>query len=133
MADVRRMAPEPTLAQVREYVLTMLEGLSSLAETVDDLQTRDRVRDFADHLMASWSPRSQLLLRREVDRLDQMAAAHAAERLDVPSAGRGDHPRGTVEETDQSAARGRAGAAAGSSPIVSKRRLGARQGRAPKG
>jgi acyl-CoA synthetase (AMP-forming)/AMP-acid ligase II len=90
MASIRRMAPEPTLAQVRDYVLTMLEGLSSLAETVDDLQTRDRVRDFADHLMASWSPRSQLLLRQDFGRLDQMVAAHAAEHPDLPAAALGE-------------------------------------------
>jgi acyl-CoA synthetase (AMP-forming)/AMP-acid ligase II len=84
------MAPEPTLAQVREYILTMLEGLTSLAETVDDLHTRDRVRDFADHLMASWSPRSQLLLRQEFGRLDQLVAAHAAEHPDLPAAALGE-------------------------------------------
>jgi hypothetical protein len=50
------MAQEPTLAQVRDYVLTMLDGLSDLAETVDDRRTRDEIRDFADHLLASWSP-----------------------------------------------------------------------------
>ena len=59
MASVRRMTPEPSLAQVRDYVLNMLEGLSSLAETVDDLHTRDRVRDLAEHLMMSWSPGSE--------------------------------------------------------------------------
>jgi acyl-CoA synthetase (AMP-forming)/AMP-acid ligase II len=85
MANIRRMAPEPTLAQVREYVLTMLEGLSNLAETVDDLHTRDRVRDFAHHLMTSWSPRSQLLLRHDFGRLDQLVAAHAAEHPDFPA------------------------------------------------
>jgi acyl-CoA synthetase (AMP-forming)/AMP-acid ligase II len=90
MANIRRMAPEPTLAQVREYILTMLEGLTSLAETVDDLHTRDRVRDFADHLMASWSPRSQLLLRQEFGRLDQLVAAHAAEHPDLPAAALGE-------------------------------------------
>ena len=61
MASIRRMAPPPTLAQVRDYILTMLEGLSSLAETVEDMPTRDRVRDFADHLMTSWSPRLLML------------------------------------------------------------------------
>ena len=86
MANIRRMSPPPTLAQVREYVLTMLEGLSSLAETVDDQHTRDRVRDFADHLIAGWSPKSQLLLRQDFGRLDQLVAAHAAERPDLPAA-----------------------------------------------
>jgi acyl-CoA synthetase (AMP-forming)/AMP-acid ligase II len=90
MANIRRMAPEPTLAQVREYVLTMLEGLSSLAETVDDLHTRDRVRDFTDHLMASWSPRSQSLLRQDFGRLDQLVAAHAVEHPDLPAAALGE-------------------------------------------
>lgn len=85
MADIRRMAPSPTFAQVRDYVLTMLEGLSSLAQTVNDLHTRDRVRDFADHLMASWSPRSQLALRQDFGRLDQLVAAHAGERPDLPA------------------------------------------------
>jgi hypothetical protein len=55
MTSIGRVAPEPTLDQVRDYVLTMLEGLSSLAETVDDLHTRDRMLDLADHLIASWS------------------------------------------------------------------------------
>jgi long-chain acyl-CoA synthetase len=90
MANIRRMAPEPSLAQVRDYILTMLEGLSSLAETVDDLHTSDRVRDFADHLMASWSPKSQLLLRQDFGRLDQLVAAHASEHPDLPAAALGD-------------------------------------------
>jgi len=84
------MAPPPTLAQVRDYILTMLEGLSSLAETVDDLHTCARVRDFADHLMSGWSPRSEALLRQEFGRLDQLVAAHAAEHPDAPAAALGD-------------------------------------------
>jgi acyl-CoA synthetase (AMP-forming)/AMP-acid ligase II len=90
MASIRRMAPPPTLAQVREYILTMLEGLSSLAETVDDTRTCDRVRDFANHLMMGWSPRSEALLRQEFGRLDQLVAAHAAEHPDAPAAALGD-------------------------------------------
>jgi long-chain acyl-CoA synthetase len=90
MANVRRIAPVPTPAQVREYVLTMLEGLSSLAETVHDQHTRDRVRDFADHLVMSWSPRSAALLRQDFGRLDELIAAHAAELPDAPAAVMGD-------------------------------------------
>jgi acyl-CoA synthetase (AMP-forming)/AMP-acid ligase II len=90
MASIRRMAPPPTLAQVRDYILTMLEGMSNLAETVDDMRTRDRVRDFADHLMMGWSPRSEALLREEFGRLDQLVAAHAAEHPDAPAAALGD-------------------------------------------
>ncbi len=90
MASIRRMAPPPSLAQVRDYILTMLEGLSSLAETVEDLQTRDRVRDFSDHLMMGWSPRSETLLRQEFGRLDQLVAAHAAEHPDAPAVALGD-------------------------------------------
>jgi acyl-CoA synthetase (AMP-forming)/AMP-acid ligase II len=78
MANIRRMAPTPTLAQVRDYVLTMLEGLSSLADSVDDQHTRDRIQDFSDHLMMSWSPRPEALLRQDFGRLDQLVAAHAA-------------------------------------------------------
>jgi acyl-CoA synthetase (AMP-forming)/AMP-acid ligase II len=84
------MAPPPTLAQVRDYILTMLEGLSSLAETVDDMPTRDRVREFADHLMLGWSPRSESLLHQEFGRLDQLVSAHAAEHPDAPAAALGD-------------------------------------------
>jgi acyl-CoA synthetase (AMP-forming)/AMP-acid ligase II len=84
------MAPEPTLAQVRDYVLTMLEGLSSLAETVDDGRTRDQVRDFAHYLMMSWSPRSEALLREEFGRVDELVAAHAAEHPDFPAAALGE-------------------------------------------
>jgi acyl-CoA synthetase (AMP-forming)/AMP-acid ligase II len=84
------MAPPPTLAQVRDYILTMLEGLSSLAETVEDMPTRDRVRDFADHLMTSWSPRSESLLHQEFGRLDQLVAAHAVEHPDSPAVALGD-------------------------------------------
>lgn len=90
MANIRRMAPPPTLAQVRDYILTMLEGLSALAETVEDLQTRDRVRDFSDHLLMSWSPKSEALLLQEFGRLDQLVAAHAAEHPDAPAAALGD-------------------------------------------
>lgn len=90
MANVRRIAPTPTLAQVREYVLTMLEGLSTLADSVDDQHTRDRVRDFADHLVMSWSPRSDSLLRQDFGRLDELIAAHAAEHPDAPAAALGD-------------------------------------------
>ncbi|MGZ6010685.1 MAG: class I adenylate-forming enzyme family protein [Caulobacteraceae bacterium] len=90
MASIRRMGPEPSLAQVRDYVLTMLEGLSSLAETVDDQQTSDRVRAFADQLMMSWSPKSQALLRRDFGRLDELVALHAAEQPDAPAAALGE-------------------------------------------
>ena len=90
MANISRMGPKPSLAQVREYVLTMLEGLSGLAETVEDAHTRDRVRDFADHLMMSWSPKSEALLRRDFGRLDELIAAHAAEIPDAPAAALGD-------------------------------------------
>lgn len=86
MASIRRMAPEPTLAQVRDYVLNMLEGLSALAETVDDQRTSDQVRDFAGHLMMSWAPRSEALLRQDFGRLDELVAAHAAEHPDAPAA-----------------------------------------------
>lgn len=86
MVSIRRMAPTPTLAQVREYVLTMLEGLSNLAESVDDRHTRDRVSEFADHLMMSWSPRPERLLRRDFGRLDELIAAHAVEYPDAPAA-----------------------------------------------
>ena len=100
MANIRRMAPEPTLAQVRDYVLTMLDGLSNLAETVDDLHTRDRVRDFADHLLASWSPPSQQLLRQDFGRLDQLVAAHAAEHPDVPAVALGERVLSYAELDD---------------------------------
>ena len=90
MANVRRIAPAPTLAQVREYVLTMLEGLSNLAETVNDQHTRDCVRDFADHLVMSWSPRSEALLRQDFGRLDELIAAHAAELPDAPAVAMGE-------------------------------------------
>ena len=100
MASIRRMAPEPTLAQVRDYVLSMLDGLSNLTETVDDLRTRDRVRDFANHLMASWSPRSQQLLREDFGRLDQLVAAHAAEHPDIPAAALGERVLSYAELDD---------------------------------
>ena len=90
MADIQRMAPEPTPAQVRDYILTMLEGLSTLAETTDDLPTRDRLRELANHLMMSWSPRSEALLRQDFARLDELVAAHAAELPDAPAAALGD-------------------------------------------
>jgi len=90
MANIRRMAPAPSPAQIRDYILTMIEGLSALAETADDLQTRDRMRDFADHLMMSWSPRFEALLRQEFGRLDELVAAHAAEHPDAPAAALGD-------------------------------------------
>ena len=90
MANIRRMAPEPSLAQVRDYVLTMLDGLSNLAETVGDLHTRDQVRNFADRLMMGWSPRSEALLRQDFGRLDQLVAAHASEHPDFPAAALGD-------------------------------------------
>lgn len=83
MANIRRMTPTPTLAQVRDYVLTMLEGLSSLADSVDDSHTRDRVRDFADHLIMSWAPRPEALLRQDFGRLDQLVTAHAAVQPDT--------------------------------------------------
>jgi long-chain acyl-CoA synthetase len=83
MANIRRMAPTPTLAQVRDYVLTMLEGLSSLADSVEDLHTRDRIRDFSDHLMMSWAPLPEALLRQDFGRLDQLVAAHAALQPEV--------------------------------------------------
>jgi acyl-CoA synthetase (AMP-forming)/AMP-acid ligase II len=86
MASIRRMAPPPNLAQVREYVLTMLEGLASLAESVEDQHTRDRVRDFADHLMMSWAPRPEALLRQDFGRLDELVAAHAAQNPDATAA-----------------------------------------------
>ena len=90
MSSVRRMGPEPTLAQVRDYVLTMLEGLSSLAETVDDQRTSEQVRAFADQLMMNWSPRSEALLRRDFGRMDELVAVHAAERPDAPAAALGE-------------------------------------------
>ena len=86
MANIRRIAPTPNLAQVREYVLTMLEGLSSLAESVQDRHTRDRVRDFADHLVMSWAPKTEALLHQDFGRLDELISAHAAESPDAPAA-----------------------------------------------
>jgi acyl-CoA synthetase (AMP-forming)/AMP-acid ligase II len=86
MSSIRRISPEPTLAQVRDYVLTMLEGLSSLAETADDPRTSEQVREFADQLMMSWAPRSEALLRQDFGRMDELVAAHAAERPDAPVA-----------------------------------------------
>jgi acyl-CoA synthetase (AMP-forming)/AMP-acid ligase II len=88
--NVRRMSARPNLAQVREYVLTMLDGLSSLADSVQDRHTRDRVRDFADHLVMSWSPRPESLLRQDFGRLDELIAAHAAEHPDTPAAALGE-------------------------------------------
>jgi long-chain acyl-CoA synthetase len=85
MANIRRMAPAPNPAQVREYVLTMLDGLSTLAESVEDLHTRDRMRDFADHLMMSWAPKTEALMRQDFGRLDELVAAHAAEHPDIPA------------------------------------------------
>lgn len=85
MANIRPMAGNPTMAQVREYVLTMLEGLSSLAEAADDRHTRDRVRDFADDLVMSWSPEPDSLLRQDFGRLDELIAAHAAQAADAPA------------------------------------------------
>jgi acyl-CoA synthetase (AMP-forming)/AMP-acid ligase II len=80
------MAPPPNLAQVREYVLTMLEGLASLAESVEDQHTRDRVRDFADHLVMSWAPKPEALLRQDFGRLDELVAAHAVQHPDAAAA-----------------------------------------------
>ncbi len=83
MADIERMAATPTLAQVRDYVLTMLEGLSSLAHSVDDQHTGDRIRDFSDHLIMSWAPRPEALLRQDFGRLDQLVTAHAVVQPDT--------------------------------------------------
>ncbi|MEI9890094.1 MAG: class I adenylate-forming enzyme family protein [Caulobacteraceae bacterium] len=79
------MAPTPNREQVREYVLTMLEGLSGLAESVQDQHTRDRVRDFADHLMMSWAPKPEALLRQDFGRLDELICAHAADNPGAPA------------------------------------------------
>ena len=90
MSSIRRLSPEPTLAQVRDYVLNMLDGLSALAETVDDRRTSEQVREFADHLIMSWSPRSVALLRRDFGRMDELVAAHAADRPQAPAAAHGE-------------------------------------------
>ena len=90
MANIRRMAPTPSPAQVREYVLTMLDGLSTLAESVEDLHTRDRVRDFTDHLVMSWAPKTEALMRQDFGRLDELVAAHAAEHPGIPALVMGD-------------------------------------------
>ena len=61
--SLRREAPTP--GQVRDYVLTMLDGLGSLAEAAGDDVTRDQMRDFADHLIRVWSPRLASLPGRD--------------------------------------------------------------------
>jgi acyl-CoA synthetase (AMP-forming)/AMP-acid ligase II len=68
----------------------MLEGLSGLAESVHDQHTRDRVLDFADHLVMSWSSKAESLLRQDFGRLDELIAAHAVENPDMPAAALGD-------------------------------------------
>jgi hypothetical protein len=87
MADIGRMGPGPTRAQVREYVLTMLEGLAGLAESVQDQHTRDRVRDFADHLVMSWSSRPEAADHPEAP------AVALGERVASGSAGVNGRPR----------------------------------------
>lgn len=92
MAKVRRTAPDPSVAQVREYVLTMLEGLSSLAESVEDRHTGDRLRDLADHLVMSWAADAEVPPRPDADRLAALISAQAVEHPDKVAAA--DHPRG---------------------------------------
>ena len=79
MASIERFVPAPTPGQVREYALNMLEGLSGLAETADDLETRDLLNGFVRSLIQAWSPPSSVLLAQEFGRLDELVAAYAVE------------------------------------------------------
>lgn len=79
MAGIEKVVPTPTPGQFREYALTMLEGLSSLAETAQDFETRDRIDDFVRSLVQTWLPSPSALLAREFGRLDEMVAAYAVE------------------------------------------------------
>lgn len=77
------VVPPPTPSQVRDYVLTMLEGLASLADSSGDVPTRDRIRDFSDSLIADWAPKSVTLLSRDFGRIDELIAAYAQEQPDA--------------------------------------------------
>jgi hypothetical protein len=82
--------PESSIrpGQVREYILSMLDGLSCLAESAGDADTGKRVRQFAGSLIAGWSPRP---LRPHPDghALDSLAAANG----ETPADGPGDPAR----------------------------------------
>lgn len=64
MAETKPIVSAPTRAQVRDYVLAMLEGLATLADSVDDPQVGERIRDFSDELIMAWSPRAETGLRQ---------------------------------------------------------------------
>ena len=85
MAAIDRIGPPPTPPQVRDYVLTMLEGLAGFADSAADPDTRDRLLEFANALMLAWSPPSARLLRREFGRLDELVEAHALEQPQAPA------------------------------------------------
>jgi acyl-CoA synthetase (AMP-forming)/AMP-acid ligase II len=70
----------PTPGQLRDYILTMLEGLSGLSDGAGDRNTAERLRQFADGLITAWSPPSILLLRQDFGRLDELVAAYAEEQ-----------------------------------------------------
>lgn len=71
MAPVDRPESPPTPGQVREYILSMLDGLSALADGAGDGDTGERMRQFVHGLVAAWSPRPARL------RPDGLAAANA--------------------------------------------------------
>ena len=82
--------PESSIkpGQVREYILSMLDGLSCLAESAGDADTGARVRQFAGSLIAGWSPRP-IQLHPDGHGLDPLAAAN----VETPAEGRGDPAR----------------------------------------
>ncbi len=75
--------PAPTPGQVRDYILTMLEGLSGLSDCAGDRATGERLRQFADSLITAWSPRSDVLRRGDFGRLDELVTAYAEEQPDA--------------------------------------------------
>ena len=72
-ADPPELAIRP--GQVREYILSMLDGLSCLADSAGDTETCERVRQFACSLIAVWSPRP-MHLHPDGRALDSLTAAN---------------------------------------------------------
>ena len=56
MAPAHRPELSVGPGQVRDYILSMLEGLSGLADSAGDADAGERLRQFAHGLIAAWSP-----------------------------------------------------------------------------
>ena len=74
----RKGEPGPTISQVRDYILTMLDGLATLAEGAGDAITHDRLRDFTDGLLCAWTPKSEMPRKQAVSRARDRARSAPA-------------------------------------------------------